>query len=140
MPTFSKPSYRASSAKTEEEQARLVFNTIDDDLSDHIEVTELAKLLVQWGCPDNEVVSYFKAFDRNGDGKFSFDEFFTYMKPIWQYMYSTFLEDEIIDSQQQYLLLKKESQKIVSRADIYKVLPDAVPENTLILEQNNHIQ
>ena len=58
MPTFAKPCQPASAAGTEQQQARLVFDTIDDDRSQFIELTELAKLLVQWGCPDDEVVTY----------------------------------------------------------------------------------
>ena len=59
---------------TRKQRARAVFDSIDLDKSGELERFELAELLVQWGCPDEEVHDYLKHIDDDGDGKISFDD------------------------------------------------------------------
>ena len=91
---INKPSEPPSSAKTEHEKAKMVFDTIDVDGSGHIELAELASVLVQWGCPDSEVTSYLHKFDSNGDGVFDSEEFYTNFKPVWKYGHHIMCHDE----------------------------------------------
>ena len=60
---------------TPEEQARAVFQSIDLDGSNQLESFEIAELLIQWGCPDDEVEAYIARTDVDGDGTISFHEF-----------------------------------------------------------------
>jgi Ca2+-binding EF-hand superfamily protein len=66
------------------ERARFVFNCLDNDSSGYIEISELQKLLIQWGLPDNEVDAYLVDDD---DKRYSFDEFYQNMKPRWDFAY-----------------------------------------------------
>ncbi len=57
-----------------------------------LERFELAELLVQWGCPDDEVNAYLEHTDGNDDGQISFDEeFYPHMAPIWKFGFETVL-------------------------------------------------
>ena len=95
MPSFSVPKKSCLFAVMPMEQARIVFDTIDADGSGYIETHELSSLLVQWGCPDMEVIEYLKQYDTDGDGKFSFEEMFTQMRPIWRFGYGILRDSEI---------------------------------------------
>ena len=75
-------------AQTEEQQAKLIFNQLDTDSSGFIDSFELRKLLLEWGLPSKEVDAYLKRYD-DGDSRFSFEEFYKHMKPIWRFAYST---------------------------------------------------
>lgn len=66
------------------ERARQIFDQLDIDRSGHIELFELQLLLLEWGLPPDEVGRYAARFD-NGDHRFSFDEFYTKMRPLWDY-------------------------------------------------------
>ena len=77
--------------QTDAERAMAVFANIDLDGSGVLEDFELAELLVQWGCPDDEVTAYIKAVDDNGDGRISFAEFYSGMKVIWSFGYTILL-------------------------------------------------
>jgi Ca2+-binding EF-hand superfamily protein len=57
---------------------------LDNDSSGYIEISELQKLLIQWGLPDNEVDAYLADDD---DKRYSFEEFYQNMKPIWDFAY-----------------------------------------------------
>jgi Ca2+-binding EF-hand superfamily protein len=81
-------SIQKTTAKTEEDKARLIFSHLDTDNSGYIEVLELRKLLLEWGLPAKEVEAYLQKYD-DGDQRFSFEEFFKYMRPIWRFAYST---------------------------------------------------
>jgi Ca2+-binding EF-hand superfamily protein len=100
-----------------EEKARAVYNAIDLDGSGELEQFELAELLVQWGCPDDEVFAYLKRHDEDGNGVIdcacgvrpsaaratpraathafvpspAVHEFFTKMQPIWGFGFSSVL-------------------------------------------------
>ena len=73
---------------TNEEKARLIFNQIDIDRSGYIDKFEITTLLLEWGLPSVEVEEYIRAYDNNKDLKFSFEEFFNKMQPIWSFAYS----------------------------------------------------
>jgi Ca2+-binding EF-hand superfamily protein len=85
--TGAEPSLAALlSLSTPREQAQAVFDSIDLDKSGVLERFELAELLVQWGCPDDEVSDYIDHIDVDGDGQIDFEsEFYPKMKPIWQF-------------------------------------------------------
>lgn len=55
--------------------------------SGFLETHELSRLLVEWGCPTDEVVAYLRIFDDNGDGRISFDEFFVSFRPVWRFCF-----------------------------------------------------
>lgn len=57
--------------------------------SGFLETHELSRLLVEWGCPNEEVLAYLRLFDDNGDGKVSFDEFYTSFRPVWRFCFYT---------------------------------------------------
>ena len=70
------------------QQAKVVFDRIDMDCSGVLERFELAELLVQWGCPADEITAYMTYTDVNGDGQISFeDEFYPKMEVIWKFAY-----------------------------------------------------
>jgi Ca2+-binding EF-hand superfamily protein len=74
------------------DQARAVFDSIDLDRSGVLERFELAELLVQWGCPEEEVSDYLRRLDGDGSGQIDFEtEFFPRMAPIWQFGFDTVL-------------------------------------------------
>lgn len=60
-------------------------------------------------------MSYFKSYDTNGDGKFNFEEFHATMRPLWKYIYASFLEDEGVESQQHALLVRVQSKRMKNR-------------------------
>ena len=70
--------------KTDIAKARFVFDCLDIDSNGYIDIFELQKLLIQWGLPDDEVDAYLSDDD---DKRFSFDEFYQNLKPIWDFAY-----------------------------------------------------
>ena len=82
-PEFSLAQLAAMTTPTE--QARAVFDSIDLDKSGVLERFELAELLIQWGCPDDEVASYIAHVDVDGDGHIDFTEFLYKMEVIWKF-------------------------------------------------------
>lgn len=58
------------------ERAKAVFRVLDSSNAGSITSKQLSSVLVQWGCPHNEVARYFQRYDFSGDGKLCFDEFF----------------------------------------------------------------
>ncbi|CAF3838592.1 unnamed protein product [Rotaria sp. Silwood1] len=77
--------YVQESQKREDKaKARFVFNDLDTDSSGYIDAIELQKLLIQWGLPENEVDAYLAEDD---DKRFSFEEFYQNLKPIWNFAY-----------------------------------------------------
>jgi Ca2+-binding EF-hand superfamily protein len=70
--------------KENEAKARFVFDCLNTNADEYIDITELQKLLIQWGLPDNEVDAYLSDDD---DKRFSFDEFYHNLKPIWDFAY-----------------------------------------------------
>ncbi|CAF1028313.1 unnamed protein product [Rotaria sordida] len=65
-------------------RARFIFDCLDTNKSGYIDNLELQKLLIQWGLPENEVEDYLAGDD---DKKFSFEEFYEKLKPIWDFAY-----------------------------------------------------
>jgi hypothetical protein len=55
--------------KTQRQRAKAVFDIIDLDCSGYLEPFELAELLLQWGCPDDDITVYMANIDSNGDGQ-----------------------------------------------------------------------
>ncbi|CAF0769473.1 unnamed protein product [Adineta ricciae] len=80
----SKDHFEENQIREAKEKARFVFDYLDQDHSGYIDVIELQKLLIQWGLPDNEVDAYLATDD---DKRFSFDEFYHNVKPIWDFAY-----------------------------------------------------
>ncbi|CAF5029860.1 unnamed protein product, partial [Rotaria sp. Silwood1] len=77
--------YVQESQKREDKaKARFLFNDLDTDSSGYIDAIELQKLLIQWGLPENEVDAYLAEDD---DKRFSFEEFYQNLKPIWNFAY-----------------------------------------------------
>jgi len=70
--------------RTEEEKARFIFRCLDVDGSGYIDRIELQKMLIEWGLPENEVDDYLATDE---DKRYSFDEFFSQHKVIWNYAY-----------------------------------------------------
>jgi Ca2+-binding EF-hand superfamily protein len=75
--------------KVNVEKARFVFDMIDGDCDGYVEKLELQKLLIQWGLPDHEVDEYMDIGGGISD-RFTFEEFFVQMKPIWAFGYDNF--------------------------------------------------
>jgi hypothetical protein len=65
-------------------RARFIFDCLDQDGNGYIDTIELQKLLFQWGLPDSEVDAYLATDD---DKRYSFDEFYQNLKPIWDFAY-----------------------------------------------------
>lgn len=97
-------------AKTARDQARLVFNALDGDDSGYLESHEISRLLVGWGCPTDEVVSYLSSFDANHDGRISFEEFFTKFRPIWRFCFYTIGVQEVRAAQERALALAMDEE------------------------------
>jgi Ca2+-binding EF-hand superfamily protein len=74
--------------KTGIARARFIFDCLDNDSNGYIDISELQKLLIQWGLPDNEVDDYLANDD---DKRFSFEEFYQDLKPIWDFAYEHLL-------------------------------------------------
>ena len=55
--------------KTQHQRAKAVFDIIDLDCSGYLEPFELAELLLQQGCPDDDITVYMANIDFNGDGQ-----------------------------------------------------------------------
>lgn len=47
----------------------------------------MAHLLVEWGCPTDEVTYYLRSFDYNHDGRISYDEFHSGFRPVWRFCF-----------------------------------------------------
>lgn len=94
MADLTAPKRSTARVTTDEQRARLVFDSIDGDGSGYIDRVELARLLSGWGCVDGEVDMFLAAHDVDGDGRFSFQEFNERMGPIWRFCFFTFQEQE----------------------------------------------
>ncbi len=70
--------------REEKDKARFVFDHLDADKIGFIDGFELENLLIQWGLPENEVDAYLA---EDGDKRFSFEEFYENLKPIWNFAY-----------------------------------------------------
>ena len=84
---------------TPEEQARAVFDSIDLDGSHELEPFEICELLIQWGCPEDEVTEYIRRVDIDHSGTISFQEFFTKMHALWSFGYNEVLKERAADKQ-----------------------------------------
>ena len=80
-------SVAAHGAKSERDKAQVVFQQVDLDKDGQLTRHELKPLLTEWGLPESEVKRYLDRFDTDHDNAISFDEFFTNMKPVWQFIY-----------------------------------------------------
>lgn len=76
---------------SDREKAQMIFTQLDVDLSGFLDFFEIQTLLLEWGLPDLEAQQYLNQYDLNCDKKFSFDEFFEYMRPIWLFAFSNIL-------------------------------------------------
>jgi Ca2+-binding EF-hand superfamily protein len=76
---------------SDREKAQMIFSQLDVDRSGFLEFFEIQTLLLEWGLPDLEAQQYLTKYDNNGDKKFSFEEFFEYMRPIWLFAFSNIL-------------------------------------------------
>jgi len=74
--------------KENKEKAQFIFKCLNTNSDDFIDSTEIQKLLIQWGLPDDEVDDYLRNDD---DKQYSFDEFYQNMKPIWAFAYENML-------------------------------------------------
>jgi len=85
--------YLSKDPKTisDQEKAQMIFSQLDVDQNGFLDVFEIQTLLLEWGLPDEEVQQYLRKYDVNGDKKFSFEEFFDYMRPIWLFAFSNIL-------------------------------------------------
>lgn len=110
MKSFQKPNRKASAASTDEEKARMIFDGIDVDHSGEIDISELAQLLCEWGCPDDEIEAYVQRFDKDHSGSFSFEEFFSTMKELWTFGFELMLLQESTDRQEGMQLVRKASK------------------------------
>ncbi|CAF3284147.1 unnamed protein product [Rotaria sp. Silwood2] len=87
-------SYVQESKKREDKaKARFVFNDLDTDSSGYIDAIELQKLLIQWGLPEDEVDAYLAEDD---DKRFSFEEFYQSLKPIWNFAYEHMKGEDVV--------------------------------------------
>lgn len=85
--------YLSKDPKTigDEERAKIVFSQLDIYRNGFLDFFEIQTLLLEWGLPEEEVQQYLRMYDLNGDRKFSFEEFFQYMRPIWSFAFSKIL-------------------------------------------------
>ena len=70
--------------KENQEKARFIFDCLNSNNDEFLDATEIQKLLIQWGLPENEVDVYLQDDD---DKQYTFDEFYQHMKPVWQFAY-----------------------------------------------------
>ncbi|MFM9607130.1 EF-hand domain-containing protein [Streptomyces niveiscabiei] len=70
---------------TPDQAARLVFDRLDLDGSGSIDPCELRLLLLGWGLPERDIARCLHAYDTDGDGRLSFEEFRTGLRPVWQF-------------------------------------------------------
>jgi Ca2+-binding EF-hand superfamily protein len=76
---------------SDREKAHMIFSQLDIDRSGFLEFFEIQTLLLEWGLPDLEAQQYLTQYDDSGDKKFSFEEFFENMRPIWLFAFSNIL-------------------------------------------------
>ncbi len=76
---------------SDREKAQMIFSQLDVDHSGFLDFFEIQTLLLEWGLPDLEAKQYLNQYDANGDKKFSFEEFFEHMRPIWLFAFSNIL-------------------------------------------------
>ena len=78
--------------KENKEKARFVFNCLNTNADDFLDSSEIQKLLIQWGLPDNEVDAY---LENDDDKQYSFEEFYQNMKPVWEFAYENMIVTNI---------------------------------------------
>lgn len=88
---------REGSIRESKSKAQFIFDIIDTDKSGYIDRIELQSLLIQWGLPDNEAEDYLADDD---DKRFSFDEFYQNLKPIWEFAFDNLFVKEAADATQ----------------------------------------
>ena len=72
---------------TDRDKAKVVFDQLDFDKSGYIDQLELELLLLEYGLPKHEAKKYMKRFDDNKDSQISFEEFFSNLRPLWNFIY-----------------------------------------------------
>lgn len=79
---------------SDEQKAKYVFERLDFDGTGILEPSDLQKLLTAWGCPKSEVDCYMK-MNRGADPtKIRLEEFTTFYRPIWRFIFRMFEESE----------------------------------------------
>ena len=82
----------AHHAVSERDKAQFVFDYVDMRQTGYIERFELELLLLEWGLPIEEATEYMDLYDTDKDGRLTFDEFYTAMRPLWRFIYYTCLQ------------------------------------------------
>jgi Ca2+-binding EF-hand superfamily protein len=107
---------------TDEQKARLIFDGVraaGGMAREHVSIEELQSLFIEWGVPRREAVRMFKQADADNDGKVTFEEWQTHMKPVWKYQYKelrgTLLEVEHIEHRKEILAGFEKSQLPASK-------------------------
>jgi len=72
---------------TDEEMARVVFQSLGRADEDELDTSILMDLLCSWGLPQSEVREYMAMFDDNKDGVIDFNEFKAHFGPFYRYSY-----------------------------------------------------
>ena len=67
-------------------KAQRIFEFLDIDKSNYIELMEMELLLVEWGMTSYEAMAYMKRFGGE-DGRISLEEFYEQMAPLWKFAY-----------------------------------------------------
>ena len=125
--TFKKPTAKLSTIKSSLEKARFIFDGIDTDGNGVIDVIELTQVLVEWGCPGEEIKDYISYFDGDGNGVISFEEFLMNMQDLWMFGFELQLLQEAIDSQETTELVKYASEHDLTDLDLQELeIPDLV--------------
>jgi Ca2+-binding EF-hand superfamily protein len=75
---------RGAIVVTDKDKAKLVFEMLDLDNSGYVGLAELDMLLTQWGMPYTESTAFVHKYAGN-DKKVSFNEFYTNLRPIWDF-------------------------------------------------------
>lgn len=112
MRKFQPPTEKISEITSDEKKCRVVFDSIDADGSGTIDTIELAGLLSEWGCPDGEIDVYLKKFDENGDGQFSFEEFYKNMRDMWLFGFESLVLREVIQTKEDIAIAQSQMGKI----------------------------
>lgn len=74
-------------ASSDREKAELVFRYIDTNSDGWIDLSDLQRLLAEWGLPDSEANLYLRGRDSVATGRVAFGDFLREMEPVWRFVF-----------------------------------------------------
>ena len=78
---------------TDEQKARIVFDFLDIDGSGYVDELEIEILLLEWGVEVHEAQRTIRSISGPEHARYSFDDFYRQLTPIWRFGYETMTTD-----------------------------------------------